>query len=159
MVAEPLTVEFHESHRRAMVRRMAAMAMASKGWVNFTPGLDVDVPPPPRPALGSLFSGRGPEVPLATWSPGNGKREPSTVGIEHGRGPRTLDQLADAGIDLPAGWRKLQDHPKRGLVCAVPSTGDEGELDRLLEWLLRATGTLCPIRRTGEWRALCYNAI
>lgn len=159
MVAEPLTIEFHDRERDAVVQRMAVMASASKGWINFSPGLDVDVPPPPRPALGSLFTGRGPDVPLATWSPGDGRKEPSTIGIEHAQGPRVLAQLAEDGIELPEAWRKLQDHPKRGLVCAVPATTSAGSLDEVLRWLLMATGTLCSIPRTGEWRALCYNAI
>ena len=52
---------------------------------------------------------------------------------------------------------ELQDHPKRGLVL-VPTAGDHrrDELDTVLDWLLRATGALCPVRRTGEWRALVY---
>jgi hypothetical protein len=27
----------------------------------------------------------------------------------------------------------------------------------VLDWLLRATGVLCPVPRTGEWRAYCYE--
>jgi hypothetical protein len=27
----------------------------------------------------------------------------------------------------------------------------------VLDWLLRATGALCPVPRTGEWRAYCYE--
>lgn len=155
MVAEPLVIEFHESRPEAVLSRMTTMATAQKGWINFTPGLDVDIPPPSRSPLASLFTGRGPEVPMATWSPGDGRREPATIGIEHARGPRALEQLAEAGIHLPEHWRKLQDHPKRGLVCAVPAE----PLDGALAWLLRATGSLCRVRRTGEWRALCYHAV
>lgn len=156
MVAEPLVIEFREDQPDAVVARMGNMARARKGWINFTPGLDVDIPPAPRSPLTSLFTGRGPEVPLATWSPGDGRREPATIGIEHSKGPRALEQLADAGIHLPASWRKLQDHPKRGLVCAVPT--DE-PLNEALAWLLRAAGSLCRVPRTGEWRALCYHAV
>jgi hypothetical protein len=159
MVAEPLVVEFHEDSREAVVRRMSAMAGQQRGWVNFSPGLDVDAPPPQRPALASIFGNKGPEVPLATWTPGGGRRDPPTVGIHHAQGQRTLRQLSDKGIELPEGWRKLQDHPKRGLVCAVPATGDVDELDRQLHWLLTATAALCPVPLTGEWRALCYHAI
>jgi hypothetical protein len=31
------------------------------------------------------------------------------------------------------------------------------ELDAVLDWLLRAAGALCPVPRTGEWRAYCYE--
>lgn len=160
MVAEPLVIEFEESQRDAVVKRMAAMTEARQGWINLTPGLDVDYPPQPRSGLGGLFSARGPAVPLGTWSaPDRNGRDPATIGIQHGQGPRVLDQLDEAGLGLPAGWRRLQDHPKRGLVCAVPASHDPAELDAVLDWLLRATGWLCPLPRTGEWRALCYRAI
>lgn len=159
MVAEPLVIEFHEDQRDAVVRRMVAMASAAQGWINLTPGLDVDFPPPERPVLTSWFTARGPDVPLATWAPADGRRQPSTIGIEHGQGPRVIDRLHGAGMPLPDAWSKLQDHPKRGLVCAVPSTISSADLDEVLGWLLRAAGELCPVPRTGEWRALCYRAI
>jgi hypothetical protein len=160
MVAEPLVIEFDESHRDAVVTRMAKMAAARQGWVNLSPGLAVDTPPLPRSALGSLFSARGPAVPLGTWSaPGRSGRDPSTIGIQHGQGPRVLQQLDEAGLGLPEGWRRLQDHPRRGLVCVVPASDDPEDLDAVLGWLLQATGWLCPLPRTGEWRAICYRAI
>lgn len=159
MVAEPLVIELHETQRTAVVTRMVTMAEAHKGWVNLSPGLDVDVPPTPRSPMAGLFSGRGPAVPLGTWSAPTTEREPATVGIQHGQGGQALRQLADLGITLPEGWRRLQDHAKRGLVCAMPPTTDPAGLDSALDWLLQATGALCPVRRTGEWRALCFYAI
>lgn len=161
MVAEPLVIEFHEDERAPVVKRMVTMATNREGWANFTPGLDVDFPPPPRPALSGLFTARGPDVPLATWSPPTrpSDREPATVGVQHAQGPRAVQLLAEKGLPLPEGWRRLQDHPRRGLVVAVPHSTDPDVLDTTLDWLLRATGLLTPIRRTGEWRALCYRAI
>jgi hypothetical protein len=160
MVAEPLVIEFDERHRAPVVARMAVMAANREGWINFTPGLDVDVAPPPRSALANLLGARGPDVPLATWAAGaRNDREPSTVGIHHGQGPKAARRLADSALAVPDGWRVLQDHPKRGFVCAVPASTDPDDLDAVLDWLLRATGVLCPIPRTGEWRALCYRAI
>jgi hypothetical protein len=160
MVAEPLVIEFEETHREPVVKRMAIMATAQQGWVNLSPGLDVDMPPQPRSAFSSLFGARGPAVPLGTWSaPSRNGRQPATIGIQHGQGPKVLDQLGEAGITLPAEWRRLQDHPRRGLVCAVPAGTEPADLDGVLDWLLRATGYLCPLPRTGEWRALCYRAI
>jgi hypothetical protein len=153
---EPRIVEFDEERRSPVVQHMLAMSRSGAGWINLSPGLDVDVPPPPRSALASLVGGRGPVVPLATWTPAR-RRDPSTVGIHHGEGPGTLDLLAERGVALPAGWRRLQDHPKRGLVLVPPPTTSPADLDAVLAWLLRATAALCPVPRTGEWRAYCYE--
>jgi hypothetical protein len=154
--SEPIVVTFTEHDRSPVVERMRVMAETRTGWINVSPGLDVDVPPPPRSALGALIGGRGPTVPLATWMPARG-RDPSTVGIEHGQGPRAIDQLADRGVALPDGWRKLQDHAKRGLVVVPPAGTAAPQLDAVLDWVLRAAAALCPVRRTGEWRAYCYG--
>ncbi|HEX6165274.1 MAG TPA: hypothetical protein VFZ77_09700 [Acidimicrobiales bacterium] len=154
-VREPVVVTFREDHRSPVVARMVPMAAAAQGWINLSPGLDVDVPPP-RSALSSLFSGRGPAVPLATWHPGR-KRDPAMVGIEHGHGPGALDLLAERGVPLPEGWRRIQDHAKRGLVVVPAPAATADELDAVLDWLLRAAGALCPVPRTGEWRAYCYE--
>jgi hypothetical protein len=43
------------------------------------------------------------------------------------------------------------------VVPAVAVPTDEAALDAVLDWLLRAAGALCPVRRTGEWRAYCYE--
>jgi hypothetical protein len=160
MVAEPLVVEFQEDERAAVVKRMITMANNGEGWINLTPGLDIDFPAPEQTLTSKLFGARGPDVPLATWAPAPASgKEPSTVGIQHNRGPKIIERLAGLGAPVPEGWRKLQDHPKRGLVLALPATTDELDLDRTLEWLLRATRALTPLPRTGEWRALCYRAI
>lgn len=158
MVAEPLVVEFDETRRTPVVEHMVELAASRRGWINFTPGLDVDEPPPQRSALANLIGARGPDVPLATWTaPGKKARDASTIGIHHAQGPKIVRHLDDQRIPVLDGWRVLQDHPKRGLVCAVPTTTDPTQLDIILEWLLRATGALCRVRRTGEWRALVYE--
>jgi hypothetical protein len=153
---EPVVVDFHEHERSSVVSRMVAMAGTGSGWINLSPGLDVDVPPPPRSALGALFGSRGPTVPLATWTPAH-RRDPATVGIQHGQGPRAVDLLAERGVNLPAGWRRLQDHAKRGLVLIPTPATSTAQLDEVLAWLLEATGALCPLPRTGSWRAYCYE--
>lgn len=152
---EPIVVEFQERARAPVVERMVAMTATGTGWINVSPGLDVDEPPPPPSALAGLVGGRGPTVPLATWTP-RGRRDPATVGIQHGQGPGALAVLAERGVSLPEGWRRLQDHAKRGLVVVPAPAGTADELDAVLDWLLRAAGALCPIERTGEWRAYCY---
>lgn len=155
MPRQPLTVEFREDRRDAVIDRMADMATAQGGWLNLTPGLDMDMPPPDRSPLASLLGSRGPTVPLGTWTPPRG-REPATAGIVHPEGPKAVRLLAERGAPVPAGWRVLQDHPKRGLVVAIVGGSGRDDLDRALVWLVDATGALCRWPRTGEWRALCY---
>ena len=152
---EPLVIEFDEDRRDAVVDRMETMAAAEAGWLNLTPGLDMDVPPPARSPLASIFGARGPTVPLATWMPRQG-RDQATGGIQHPEGPQAVKLLAERGAPVPAGWRVVQDHPKRGLVVAVVGGNGRDDLDRALVWLLGATAVLCPWPRTGEWRALCH---
>jgi hypothetical protein len=155
MAKEPLVVEFLEDQREAVIDRMVDMTAAQAGWLNLTPGLDMDVPPPDRSPIASLLGSRGPTVPLGTWTPRRG-RDPATAGIVHPEGPQVVRLLNERGAPVPAGWRVLQDHPKRGLVVAVVGGQDRDDLDRTLVWLVVATGALCPWPRTGEWRALCY---
>lgn len=158
MVAEPLVIEFHETRRAPVVQHMVELATNRKGWINLSPGLDLDEPPPQRTALAGLIGARGPDVPLGTWTaPTNKAREPSTVGIHHAHGPKVVARLDELRLPVRTGWRVLQDHPKRGLVCAVPATTDATELDMVLEWLVKATGALCRFPRTGEWRAMVYE--
>ena len=157
MATDPLVLEFHEDRREPVVEHMVTLASEGRGWLNLSPGLDVDVDeaPAPRGALSQIFSSRGPTVPLGTWTPAQ-RREPSTVGIQHGEGPKAVRMLAGWEVPVPEGWRVLQDHPKRGLVVVAPSTTEPDELDGVLSWLLRAAGALCSWPRTGEWRALVY---
>lgn len=152
---EPLVIEFDEDRRDPVVDRMETMAAAEAGWLNLTPGLDMDMPPPTRSPLASIFGARGPTVPLATWMPRHG-RDPATGGIQHPEGPQAVKLLAERGAPVPAGWRVVQDHPKRGLVVAVVGGNGRDDLDRALVWLLGAAAVLCPWPRTGEWRALCH---
>lgn len=156
MVAEPVIVEFREEHRERVVRHMAAMAQAGHGWINLTPGLDMDVPPPAPSPLTSLFSSRGPPVPLGTWTAAH-RRHPATVGIQHPAGPQAGARLIELGVPIPETWRVVSDHPRRGLVVLPPPGTSPADLDAVLAWLLAATGALCPWPRTGEWRALCHG--
>jgi hypothetical protein len=155
-MASPLVIEFHEDRRTAVVEQMVAMSSGAQGWLNVSPGLDMDVPPPGRSGLGQLFGSRGPTVPLGTWTPAR-KREPATAGVEHGEGPKAAEALELRGSPVPQGWRVVQDHPKRGLVVAMPTPEGAEALDSVLVWLLRATAALCSWPRTGEWRAACYD--
>jgi hypothetical protein len=116
-------------------------ALRPSGWVNLQPEVDTDAEPASRPsALFGLFGARGPAVPFCTWHPGE-----RSVGIEHGTGPKLAPR-----IDVPAGWRVVQDHPKRGLVARVPVGTTDADA---ITWLLRTAAPLCSLPLLGRWVA------
>ena len=41
--------------------------------------------------------------------------------------------------------------------ASVLAAAESQELDAVLAWLLRAAGALCPVPRSGRWRAYCYE--
>ena len=143
-------VAFTSADVNAITQQMQKLEESGKGsgWINIAPSPPGDhdqIDGPPKPTLlDKWFSGRGPTVPMATWTPpSTGRRPgPSTVGVEHGAGPNALVRLDDAGVPLPEGWRKLQDHAKHGIV-AEPSPG--AGYEEVLNWLLNACRHLCDI--------------
>jgi hypothetical protein len=132
---------------------LADLAAAGGGWVNFVPEVVEGHEPPPRNLVVSVFSARGEAVPMATWAAATGGGRP-TLGIEHGAGPRALARLADAGLPLPAGWWKVADHARRGVVVTTPADAD---LEATLDWLLTATHALSTVPLTGSWLARVYR--
>ncbi|MCU1379418.1 MAG: hypothetical protein JWN29_2401 [Acidimicrobiales bacterium] len=115
-------------------------ALDPRGWVNLQPDVE-DAPPPPPPGwFGSVFSNRGPALPLATWYPGE-----RSAGIEHNTGPKLASR-----IDVPVGWRVTQDHPRRGLVVRVPAEIADAEV---LRWLVDLGEALSAVPTSGQWIA------
>lgn len=156
-VAEPDYVEFTPDDPAAVVDRMAAMVAAHRGWINFEPAVRVDDVPEPKSGLFGLMSGRGPDVPLATWTPGEarkGRADPPTIGLQHGSGPGARARLAEHGRAVPEGWVVLQDHSRKGLVVAVPPAVAHGEV---VAWLLGAAKVLSTVPLIGRWRAAVYE--
>ena len=156
-LAEPDYVEFHPDDIAAVVDRMAAMLATRRGWINFEPAVLVDDVPEPKSGLFGLMSGRGPDVPLATWTPGEerkGRAEPPTIGLQHGSGPGARARLAENGRGVPDGWVVLQDHSRKGLVVAVPPAVPHGDV---VAWLLGAARVLSTVPLTGRWRAAVYE--
>ena len=129
-------------------------ALVDGAWVNLVPDIDPELAPPPRGALAAIFSARGPMLPLVTITAPETPGGPLSVGIEHGAGPRALDRLADADHALPAGWRRVADHPRRGLVLTVPGDADP---DEVVDWLVHAAHVLCPIPLPPGWLAQSYR--
>jgi len=158
-VAEPELIEFRPEQPDVVVARMITLARDHAGWINFQPGIPSDAVGDTRSSLFGLFSGRGPDVPVCTWTPGARRRrgfEPASVGIQHGTGPNGLNRLRDAGWELPAGWRRLQDHSRRGLVLALPPDTPPAEV---LRWLLGAGAALSVVPLTGSWLASIFLAL
>ncbi|CAN5556997.1 hypothetical protein BH10ACT1_BH10ACT1_04350 [soil metagenome] len=133
---------------------LAELAAAGSGWVNFSPEVEPGSEPPPRNFAVALFSARGDAVPLATWTPPEAAGQRATIGIEHGSGPKALQRLAERDLPLAAGWFKVADHPRRGLVVTTPGNADGGEV---LWWLLSAAHLLSPVPLTGDWQATIFR--
>ena len=111
-----------------------------RGWVNLQPGVAEDDLPSPPSSLFGLFGARGPVVPLCTWHPGE-----RSAGVQHAAGPKIAKQ-----VEIPPGWRVVQDHPRRGLVVRVPPDVSNVVV---LRWLVDVGARLCPVPTTGQWVA------
>jgi hypothetical protein len=154
---EPRYLEFDSDEPDEVVAAMAAMAAAHRGWVNFEPAVDLDDVPPPSGFFG-VFSGRGPDVPLATWTaptaPRRGRGEPAMIGLQHGAGRRIKAQLAEMGSPVPDGWVVVQDYVKKGLVVSIPPGAAHEDV---VGWLLGVARAVSRIPITGTWRASVYD--
>jgi hypothetical protein len=152
-------IEFTRDDTASLLARMHELSAVGSGWINIGPGLTPEefASLPPRSALSKWVSGRGPAVPMATWTPRStgGRGSPCQVGIAHGTGPNAIARLEDAGVELPAGWRKQQDHAKNGIVAEVP---DSVAHDAVVDWMIRAMVALSPRVKVGEdWIAEAYG--
>lgn len=149
-------IEFDADHPAAVLDAMRDVATRdARGWINLQPAVDPD-DVPSQGGVFRIFSARGPQVPLCTWTPpAAGRRAPpvTSIGVQHGAGARILPLLAEAGIEVPGRWRVLQDQPKKGLVIAVPAEDDHTEV---LVWLVAAGEACCPTRHHG-WVAAVHR--
>ncbi len=147
-------IEFRAGDVSTVAEAMDELKSKGKGWVNIGPGLtEEQIAGLPRPSsLGQWFSGRGPAIPMGTWTPS--KKRPAMLGLEHGTGPKALDRLKGAGILLPAESRKVQDHAKTGIVLEV---GDGVSSAELVTWVLTAGKALCPIEIDDHWVAQVHT--
>jgi hypothetical protein len=156
MAVDRQMIEFTPDDIDAVVQGVAGMIERGVGWMNIEPivgevAMD-EIRRRAAPAIVRVFSGRGGKIPFGTFVPGDHRKDKlGQVGLEHSAGPRGLQQLRDAGIVLPAGWRMRQDHSKRGIVCDVPR---EESPDVIVRWILDASLQLCEIDLTGWWTAV-----
>lgn len=156
-------VEFFRSAPDGLVGVLADLAAGHDGWVNIqavvNPEQEDGGPEARRGRAGlfSLVSGRGPNVPVCTWVPGAPTRhghEPDSLGIQHGAGPHATEQLVEGGVTFPDGWRRLSDHPKRGLVFELPAGSDPAAV---LQWLFAASDVLAPAPLPDLWVAAIHR--
>ncbi len=151
---EIVTFARSELDRLVVVCEDLAGSGTGEGWVNIGPALSDEQAArvPVRSSLAAWFSGRGPVVPLATWTPPvpGPRGRPVVIGLAHGRGPDALDRLASSGVPLPPGWRRRQDHAKHGVVVEVAPSVPVSEV---LGWLLDALEVLNPLGPAPGWYA------
>jgi len=164
VAAEPEALDFTVAGRDVLIARLREFSARHRGWVNLLPVVDddgedetPDDAPRARAGVFAWLSARGPDLPIATWVAGEDKRntvQPDSIGLQHPGGPRALVTLAREGVDLPEGWKRLSDHPKRGLVVEVPVGTDPADC---LDWLLRAAEALTPRALPARWRAFLHQ--
>lgn len=144
-------LEFRVEEPRSVVEQMDRLGESHSGWVNLRPSLDPEEEPASPRGIGGLFSSASHDSPVCTWVAGRLQRhgvEPDSLGIQHSAGTRAFAQLVSLGVAVPDGWRRVQDHPRRGLVLLAPAGTDHYvEVD----WLLGAATLLSRVRLTGEW--------
>lgn len=148
-------LELDEDDLAAVTEVLAELTAAGSGWVNLRPEVEQGHEPPPRSWLALIFSARGEAVPFVTWTPPSEPGGRSTLGIEHGSGPRALDRLGEHDLGLRPGWLKVADHPRRGLVVTAPGDVAPGDV---LWWLLASSHALSTVPLSGAWRASVYRA-
>ena len=150
----PDDLSFDEDDLAPAADIISELARTGTGWVNFSPEVDPEYPPPPRNMVVAIFSNRGEPVPLATWTAPEAPGRPALVGLQHGAGPGALARLAEHHLELRPGWSKLSDHARRGLVLTVPVDEDPTEI---VWWLLAASHALSPVPLTGAWLASVHR--
>jgi hypothetical protein len=156
MAVDRALIEFTPADVSEVAQHVGRVIERGAGWVNIEPivgevAMD-ELRRTAPPTVVRLFSGRGGKIPFGTFVPGDHRKDTKgQVGLEHGAGPRALQQLREAGIVLPDGWRMRQDHGKRGIVCDVPR--DERP-DIIVRWIVDAAAQLCEIDLTGWWTAV-----
>ena len=153
----PEHLEFRLDNRAPVIDTMVRLNRDRDGWLNLQPDVQYEDIPDTGPSLGRLFSARGPAVPLGSWVPARKRKrgaEPASLGLQHAGGPKAMWRLRDGGLVLPAGWKVLADHPKRGLVLEVP---DGASPQDTLDWLLQAAIKLTSFELPPTWHAGLFH--
>ena len=156
-------VRFRPTDTTGLLTVMDELAETRGGWVNLQAVVDDDESPAPdaRPGRAGVFawlSSRGPAVPIASWVPGSATRkgghEPDSLGIQHAAGPHAAVTLADTGLPVPPTWRRVADHPRRGLVVELP---DGVSPAAVLDWAFPAMNILAGAPLPDTWVAIVHR--
>lgn len=150
------TVEFRVEDTAAVVAAMDRLAAAHGGWINLHPVVREEDEPPQRGLGTLLLAGAVHDVPVCTWVAGKVTRKgvaPDSIGVQHAAGTRVRARIDAAGVPIPAGWRLVQDHARRGLVVHPDPAQPHAEV---LDWLLEVGSVLSAVRLTGDWRAQVF---
>lgn len=143
--------------RTDLLAALTTLVADESGWVNVAPLLARE-DLPPRHLITALFSAKGPLLPVATFVPGTrgraGQVGPSSLGLQHPEGRKVAAVLRARGVTPPDGYRVVSDNPRRGLVLEAQGPG---ELAEVADWLLVATGAVCPSDFDGWWRAMVFR--
>lgn len=155
MALDRRLIEFDRGDTSEVERCLADLAEGA--WINIEPIVDEDDladlrERTPHPLL-RIFSAKGRPIPFATVVL---EHDDLAVGLEHARGARVVRELADLGIRAPSSWQQQQDHPKRGVVYAVPR--DEAPIT-VLSWLLDAATALSDVPIRGRWSAVVARRV
>ena len=107
MTSRARYVEFDADRLGEVVAAMDAIAAAREGWVNFEPAVREEDAPTDGGVF-SLFSGKGPAIPLGTWTPAQAPRRGPPLllggGSEAGREQPCLAQ-PDASRSAAHVWQ------------------------------------------------------
>lgn len=151
------TIETIPHDPAALAAVFDAVAASGRGWVNVVPELPEGTEVPATPNAFALFNKRGPVVPLGTWVPPSAGRNgvtPGELGLQHGTSMKGTEALADSDAAVPADWRVLADHPRKG-TSLQPSPGTTTL--RQATWLLAALRRLCLPPPTGRFIVARYE--
>lgn len=155
MAVERELIEFDRGDLTEVTRRLDDLAEGA--WMNIEPIVDDDDlaqlrETTPHPIL-RIFSAKGRPIPFATVVV---QHDGLAVGLEHSRGARVVPELREYGVRAPSSWEQQQDHPKRGVVYAVPR--DESP-DVLLAWILDAATAVSGVPIRGRWSAVIARRV
>ena len=139
----------------ALRSSVAEVLTSGRGWLNLAPDVEPGVEPPRRNLFAAIFTSRGPALPLATIGPAGTEDGGLALGLQHAGGARAVELLRSAGHPLPEGWRRVSDHPRRGLVLSAPADSDP---DEVVRWLIDAARVLTEIDLDEGWVARVYRS-
>lgn len=160
MSARRELIEYHvDAHEPVLVWLREVLTDGHGDWVNMEPIVDDQDATrlAVRSGIMGWLSGRSSDLPFVTVVGATlGRRPtPGSLGIQHGAGPKASRILAAGGVPEPSGWRRRQDHSKRGLVYEQDGGSD---VDVLWDFIVAATDCLCPTELDGRWSGVRHTA-